>query len=475
MFKSIILSIFCILSINIMANHPGVTRGNEYLKVKDYKGSFKSFSEVLLSDAKNKEALYGKSYSLYKMKKYQESIDSFEILLLLDKNYKDSLYRTAFLYRKVKKYEKAISYYKQYLKKVKNDPDSFYGLAKTNEQKRDKVYAAYNYYKYTIFEKRPSEEKWIKKAQDKIKSYKQEFSPEELKKYENLIKAETKVVALPVKKVNKDITKETLKVKAKVEVKKDILDIPKKEVSKNKKETSMDKNLNYMFMKGVKGDDLYLSQKYNDAIIAYRAYLKDPTKRREGLYKMAISNAMLKKYPTSVKLLSQIIVEEDNDNNVKGILKLLLRNKTVISSLKGATITHKTKIGMGKVNELIGRGDYYEAIKILDILIANIRNNGNALLYKIDLLRILSKTKEIDENLKSFLLKNPDNIIVNEKYGDFLFSQNKKEEALNYYKLAMSKTNDKEIKARIKSKISKWTKKYDEKNYYPYTYSNSKP
>jgi len=456
MFKSVILSVFYIVAIGIMASHPGVTTGNEYLKVKDYEKSFKSFSDVLLEDGKNKEALYGKSFSLYKMKKYKDALASFEVLITLDKNYKDALYRTAFLYRKVKKYDKAIEYYKLYLKKVKDDPDSYYGLARTSEQKNDIVYASYYFYLYTQKETRSSEDKWVKKAQKKIEKYKAEFTPEQHKKFAELIEkghrsSATMVTDVAMQHRPEDDNRPEANVN---NTKK--LDIPVKPVQGNVKGTSNDKNLSYMFMKGVKGDDLYLSKKYNDAIIQYRAYLKDPSKRREGLYKMAVCNAMLKKYSTAVKLFSQIILEEDNNDDVKELLKLLLVNKSVIISLKGATRSTKTKLGMGKVNELISRGDYYEAIKVLDILIANIRNNSNALLYKVQILRILSKNKEMEENFKSFLAKNPNNVLVNEKYGDFLSSQNKKSEAFTYYNLAISKTDDKEIKKRLKSKISKW-------------------
>jgi Tfp pilus assembly protein PilF len=66
----------------------------------------------------------------------------------------------------------------------------------------------------------------------------------------------------------------------------------------------------------------------------------------------------------------------------------------------------------------------------------------------------LSKNKEIEDSLKSFLVSNPDNVIVNEKYADFLSSQNKKEDAMKYYNIAISKTEDKEIKARLEAKIS---------------------
>lgn len=441
--KTFILISIYILSLSVLAVHPAVVTGNEYLKIKDYDNAYKSYSSVLVEDAKDKSALYGKSYSLFKMKNYKEALNSFEELIKIDKDFRDTLYRTAFLYRKVKNYDKAIEYYKMYLKKVKDDPDSYYGLARTNEQKKDFVYATYYFYLYTIKETRSSEDKWVKKAQKKIKKYKAKFTPEEQKKYDELINnSNKKPVAVVVPVVKND----------KVDSGK--LDIPKASKADTKTESSTDKNLNYMFMKGVKGDDLYLSKKYNDAIFVYKKYLSNPSKRREGLYKMAICNALLKKYSTAVKLLSQIIVEEEENNDVRELLKLLLVDKAVVSSLKDTDAPTWNKIGMGKVNELIARGDYYEAIKILDILEANIKNNSSALLYKIDLLRILSKNKEIEKSLKAFLSAYPNNVLVNEKYGDFLASNNKKEDAVKYYKVAISKTEDKEIKTRLETKIS---------------------
>jgi predicted Zn-dependent protease len=448
--RNIVLILIYITSISLLALHPGITTGNEYLKIKDYKKAYETYSEILVDNPEDKNALYGKSYSLFKMKKYKEALSSFEVLLKIDKNFKDSLYRSAFLYRTLKKYDKAIEHYSLYLEKVKDDPDSYYGLARTNEDMGDLVKATYYYYLYTIKETRASEDKWVKKAQKSIEKYRSKFTKEQQAKYEELVSGGKK----------EDVRAQNIEPLQKEEVKaqdlgaQNIEPIQKDKNAKPIKENSADKNLNYMFMKGVKGDDLYLSEKYNDAILEYRKYLKDPTKRREGLYKMAISNALLKKYPTSIKLLSQIILEEDNNDDAKELLKLLLINKGVVNSLKDANSSLKNNIGMDKVKELIKRGDYYEAIKILDILNANIKDNSSSLLYKIDLLRILSKNKEIEDSLKSFLVSNPDNVIVNEKYADFLSSQNKKEDAMKYYNIAISKTEDKEIKARLEAKIS---------------------
>ena len=471
--NKIIMTVTFAFGMQIFATHPAVITGNEYLKVKDYENAYKSYSSVLVENSKDKSALYGKSYALFKMKKYSEALESFKQLIEIDKSFRDTLYRTAYLYRKLKNYDQAIKHYKEYLKIKPNDPDTYYGLARTYEQLNDKVKAAYYFYLYTIKEKRPSEEKWVKKAKNKIEKYRSKFTEEEQNQYASLInskesgnsvtekkeitqKSEPQITTTP-KTLSKPQTVQKEKInKITPSTQKSELNIPPADKSKatSTHETSVDKTLNYIFMKGVKGDELYLAGKYNDAIIEYRKNLTDPLKRREALYKMAVCNAMLKKYSTAVKLLSKIILEEEGNARVRELLKLMLVNKKVVETLKEADSNTKNKIGMEKVNELISRGDYYEAIKLLDILQANIKNNSSALLYKIDLLRILSKYDEIEKELKNFLKIYPDNILVNEKYADFLASQNKKNEALKYYNLALSKTKDKEIQNRIKSKIS---------------------
>jgi len=497
-----IIIIMFLVSLSLWGN-PTLNIADSFLKAKDYKKAEAKYSEVLLNNASDKNALYGKAFSLMKQKDYLAASEFFTQLIKIDSNFKDSVYRLAFVYRKLKKYSYAIKYYKKYVKLNKsasNIPDAYYGLAQTYKYMNDKVNASFYFHKYILTEKRASETKYVEKAKKRRDKLVSEFNADEKKRYDLLlgkkeivkpdnkatvkpnntkvvtvkpdnnakvvtVKPDNKVKVVTVKPDNKVkivAVKPDNKVKVvavtdnKVKVTNDVkkeseLIIPQNIKTNN--DSSNNKNLKYMFKKNVDGDKLYLEQKYKEAIEAYRGYLSMPSKRREGLFKTAICYALLKQYNNSVNLLSQIIIEEQDDKKVKELLTILLSNPIVIQSMLTQKTQIKNNIAIKGVQKSVMLGNYNQALELLDILIDKIDQNSKALLYKLDILRIVDRPKEIDKAIITYLIRYPNDSLVNERYGDILKAKGKKEKANRYYQKALTNAKTKAVSKRLESKI----------------------
>lgn len=425
--------IFFLLLPILLFSNPKLTNANNYLNVKDYENAVKLYNEVLSEDAVNVEALYGKGLSLLKLKKYEEAIKAFDQVLLINPAFKDTYYRKALSHRNSSDYDKAIDSYLKYLTQNPNDPDTFFGLAQTYVQKKDLVYSAYYYNVYIQKETRESEKKWVEKSKSSLDDILLILDDEQKKKYEELLNSK----------------KETTVVETKTE------ETKATNVVVNQEKSAKDDSLSYVFEKGENADDLYLAKKYTEAIEAYKTFLANPVKRREGLFKTAITYATLEDYKNSVKFFTQIIIEETDNHKTKELLKILLSNSMVVQSLLSKEITIKNEIALKKGEELIKNGNYLEALDIFEILLDNIPGNFQALLYKVDILKIFGKNDKINESFGNYLSKNPNDSIINEKYGDFLLSQQKKEEANVYYQKVLSSSSNSVVINRIKNKVNK--------------------
>jgi predicted negative regulator of RcsB-dependent stress response len=121
-------------------------------------------------------------------------------------------------------------------------------------------------------------------------------------------------------------------------------------------------------------------------------------------------------------------------------------------------LTQKTKIknGMGikGVQNFVMKGNYNQALEMLDILIKKIDQNSKALLYKLDLLRIVGRTTDIDKTITTFLTRYPNDTLVNERYGDILKADGKKDQAERYYQKAFANAQNKNVSKRLEMKIS---------------------
>lgn len=450
--KKIVVLLICFTTI-LVAN-PKLTSANAYRKAKDYTKAIELYNQVLQNNPRHEDALYGKGRTLIKKKQYDDALALFNTLVMINPKYKDALYRKAFVLRKLKRYSDATATYKQYTAVNPNDPDTYYGLAQTYGYQKKNAETAYYFQVYAQKEKRASEQKYVKRAVKRTEKLKKAFTPAEQKQFDKL--SGKKVVKPVVKKITPVVVPVKTVTPVKKTAVKTITPVAiKKNTTSTSKTTNKDKTLNYMFTKGNQVDKLYLAGKYTEAIKQYELMLSKPKNRREALFKIAISYTLLKKYPEAVKYFSQIFLEEQDNQQTRQLLSILLSNPMVSRTFLTAENHSKQALGLQKVRAMIAQGSYFEAIALLDLLIAKIDQNNQAVLLKCDLLNILGDQKKQEETLATYLKKYPEDFLINERYGDHLKGIKKNDLAQKYYNKALSLTKDELVQKRIKHKLQK--------------------
>ncbi len=484
--RKIILGVFIFLACILWGN-PKKDTADTFFKSKKYKEALAQYELFLVDEPTNTDGLYGKALSLFRLEQHSDSIKTFQSLFAIDPVYKDAQYRYAMALRKIGKYSEAIDAYEKYLKQASDDPDTFYGLAQTYLLLEKTPQAAYYYGVYAEKEIRESEKKWVDSAIKKRDELISKFNESQKEEYQILTsgkKSENSTITPLTKKSEQDVnnidktvdsnnpilennsSKGNLNSSNSLEKNSNIaLNNTEPgsfviDTTKDKKtERSEDATLSYMFQKGNIIDDLFLSKNYKEAIEGYKTLLADPLTRREGLFKTAICYLSLENYPFAIKHFTQIFVEESDNNRTRELLKIFLSNHTIVESLLSKDIPEKGEFAMKKVEDFIKKGDYLEALKILDILLDNMKMNTRAFLQKVDTLRVLGKVVEIEELFKSYTSQYPEDTVVWERYADYLISTNKNiEDAKTYYEKVLAITKNPFVTKRVEKKLSNFSK-----------------
>ncbi|MBN2695542.1 tetratricopeptide repeat protein [bacterium] len=481
--RKIILGTLIFLACTILGN-PKKDTADTFFKAKKYKEALAQYNLYLTDEPNDTDGLYGKALSHFRLDQHSDSIKTFETLFKIDSAYRDSQYRYAMALRKIGKYNEAIEAYERYLKQASDDPDTFYGIAQTYLLLEKTPQAAYYYGVYAEKEKRESEKKWVEKAIQKRDELISNFNDSQKEEYQILLsgkKSETLTTTSIIKKdeQNSDVTSTTnlnsqnsantttqnsnnnsttdnsIALNNNTEQSSFVIDATKNK----KKERSEDATLSYMFQKGNSIDDFFLSKNYKEAIEGYKTLLSNPLTRREGLFKTAICYLSLENYPFAIKHFTQIFVEESDNNRTRELLKIFLSNHLIVESLLSKNIPEKSELAMKKVEEFIKKGNYLEALSILDILLENMKMNTRALLQKIDILRVLGKNAEIEQLFKSYTSQYPEDTVVWERYADYLVSANKNvQDAKLYYEKVLSATKNPFVTKRVEKKLLNFSK-----------------
>lgn len=107
--------------------------------------------------------------ALLRAKDPQGAVVVFRALIERHPEYTRGRYRLAFALRKAGKLQAASVAYRRYLKETPEDPDGVFGLAETLRRLGDGVGALAAYQRYVRLERRPSEARWVKRAQAEIR------------------------------------------------------------------------------------------------------------------------------------------------------------------------------------------------------------------------------------------------------------------------------------------------------------------
>lgn len=96
------------------------------------------------------------------------AVTTFERLVERVPDYVRGRYRLAFALRKAGRYPEAAAAYRAYVERAPEDPDGRFGLAETLKQMGDGAGALEAYRAYVQLESRPSEAKWVARANEEI-------------------------------------------------------------------------------------------------------------------------------------------------------------------------------------------------------------------------------------------------------------------------------------------------------------------
>ncbi len=103
-----------------------------------------------------------------RMKDPNGAVSTFERLVEKVPSYERGQYRLAFALRKARRYPEAAAAYRAYITSSPADPDARFGLAESLRQLGDREGALEAYRTYVKLELRPSEAKWVRRANDEI-------------------------------------------------------------------------------------------------------------------------------------------------------------------------------------------------------------------------------------------------------------------------------------------------------------------
>jgi predicted Zn-dependent protease len=142
-------------------------------KKKDYAEAEKSLRAAVSADESNPQFSLRLAKAIYKQKRYDEAILQLKGLLAKHPRMAAGRYQLALVQRKSGQLQEAVQSYSAYVRMMPKDPDGFYGMAETFSLLGEPQQAIPNYEKYILLEKRPSEQKYVKKAQLKVTQLKQ--------------------------------------------------------------------------------------------------------------------------------------------------------------------------------------------------------------------------------------------------------------------------------------------------------------
>ncbi|MDE0882214.1 MAG: tetratricopeptide repeat protein, partial [Myxococcota bacterium] len=142
-------------------------------KKKDYAEAEKSLRAAVSADESNPQFSLRLAKAIYKQKRYDEAILQLKSLLAKHPRMAAGRYQLALVQRKSGQLQEAVQSYSAYVRMMPKDPDGFYGMAETFSLLGEPQQAIPNYEKYILLERRPSEQKYVKKAQLKVTQLKQ--------------------------------------------------------------------------------------------------------------------------------------------------------------------------------------------------------------------------------------------------------------------------------------------------------------
>lgn len=161
-------------------------------KAKNYAEAEKKLRLAVSGDENNPQFRLRLAKAIYKQKRYDEAIQELKGLVAKHPRMAAGRYQMALVQRKAGQLQDAVQSYSAYVRMMPKDPDGYYGMAETYSLLGEPQQAIANYEKYIALEKRPSEQKYVKKAAKKVDQLKQALTASAKPSSETSVKAAPK-------------------------------------------------------------------------------------------------------------------------------------------------------------------------------------------------------------------------------------------------------------------------------------------
>ena len=187
-----ILTLFLVPSLALAGANEDFAAGVAAYKAKNYAEAEKKLRLAVSADEDNPQFRLRLAKAIYKQKRYDEAIQELKGLVAKHPRMAAGRYQIALVQRKAGQLQDAVQSYSAYVRMMPKDPDGYYGMAETYSLLGEPQQAIANYEKYMALEKRPSEQKYVKKAGKKVAELKQALTASTKSSTDTSIKAKKK-------------------------------------------------------------------------------------------------------------------------------------------------------------------------------------------------------------------------------------------------------------------------------------------
>jgi tetratricopeptide (TPR) repeat protein len=152
-------------------------RGEKALSSNKLDDAAKAYRQALEATPNWAPALNGLGSTLFKKGQSVEATALFRSATEADPGFKLGWFNLGYAARKAGDFTTAARAYERYTQLDPNDPDGFYGLGESYRQLGQGAQAITAYETYISREKRPSEQKWVEKAREQVRTLRAQGGP----------------------------------------------------------------------------------------------------------------------------------------------------------------------------------------------------------------------------------------------------------------------------------------------------------
>ncbi|MEL6180800.1 MAG: tetratricopeptide repeat protein, partial [Myxococcota bacterium] len=153
--------------------------GTAQLKAGEYDAAAATFRKLIAVAPKQSSGYDGLGQAYRKQKKWDKAVEAYASGVEAVPSWDRGTYMLGYCHRKAGRYKEAATWYSRYIERQPDDPDAYYGLGESYRKAGEPAKAVEALETYIAKENRPSEKKWVKRAQETVAKLRAQLGPEE--------------------------------------------------------------------------------------------------------------------------------------------------------------------------------------------------------------------------------------------------------------------------------------------------------